>query len=468
MLNIDGDLGRHITIGEYILDTGQIPTRDLFSHTMPGEELTPHEWLAQVLFALAHRALGLSGAVLLASLCIAWALYLVFGMALERSGSVLSVLVVIVVGMAASSLHWLTRPHIFTFLLLAIWLRGLEGLRWEKTSRIPAWVWMPFLMLLWANLHGAFLAGFAVWGIYLIGYIWERFIEGVTTARGYGRGLVLVGGLSLALTLINPDGLGLWRTSLGYLGNRYLVGHTAEYLSPDFHQPAFWPFLLMVAMGLFTLGLSGRRKKVTDLLLFTAWAGMALISARNIPLFVVAGIPILAEALKDSLERLASGGQWFRSVGKLDTRLTAVETSGRGFVWPLAGSLLIVFLAAAGMGRAVNRFDPAVFPVAAVDWLAKHPQEGEVFNYFPWGGYLLYRDWPQTRVFIDGQTDFYGEKLTREYEQVLTTQDGWSEVLDRYSVDWALMPVDERLGQALRSAGWRELYRDETAVILTR
>jgi hypothetical protein len=132
------------------------------------------------------------------------------------------------------------------------------------------------------------------------------------------------------------------------------------------------------------------------------------------------------------------------------------------------GWLLLVIFAGAGVGRDVNRFDPRIFPVEAVDWLAGHPQEGEVFNYFPWGGYLLFRDWPQTRVFIDGQTDFYGEDLTRAYEQVLTMQEAWPQILARYTVNWALIPVDEPLEGALLAAGWKEAYRDQTAVILTR
>ena len=47
LLNADGDLGRHITIGNYIAEARTIPTRDIFSHTMNGERLVPHEWLAQ-------------------------------------------------------------------------------------------------------------------------------------------------------------------------------------------------------------------------------------------------------------------------------------------------------------------------------------------------------------------------------------------------------------------------------------
>lgn len=71
LFNLDGDLGRHITIGNYILTNKTIPTHDLFSYTMHGEKLVPHEWLAQVLFSAAHSLMGLSGDVLLTILVIA-------------------------------------------------------------------------------------------------------------------------------------------------------------------------------------------------------------------------------------------------------------------------------------------------------------------------------------------------------------------------------------------------------------
>jgi hypothetical protein len=71
LMNMDGDLGRHLTIGGYILDSAAIPTSDIFSHTMSEEHLTPHEWLAQVLFAVSYRLGGLDGVVLLCALFLA-------------------------------------------------------------------------------------------------------------------------------------------------------------------------------------------------------------------------------------------------------------------------------------------------------------------------------------------------------------------------------------------------------------
>ena len=68
--------------------------------------------------------------------------------------------------------------------------------------------------------------------------------------------------------------------------------------------------------------------------------------------------------------------------------------------------------------------------------------------------------------FIDGQTDFYGEELTREYEKVITLDDGWQDVLDDYRISWVIMPADSVLGTALDESGiWKEGYKDETTEI---
>jgi hypothetical protein len=116
-----------------------------------------------------------------------------------------------------------------------------------------------------------------------------------------------------------------------------------------------------------------------------------------------------------------------------------------------------------------NSFSPHVFPVRAIDWALANPPGRRPFNYFPWGGYLLFRMWPAGTVFIDGQTDFYGEALTRQYETVVTLGEGWEQVLARYDVDWVIMPADSRLVRELREDPvWTETFADGTAVILQR
>ena len=165
LLNMDGDLGRHLTIGNYILDSLSIPTQDVFSHTMESFQLTPHEWLAQVIFALSYRLAGLDGVVIISALLIATTFTLVYKQCMKQSNMLLLSLGMTILGVAAASLHWLARPHLFTLLFTVLWIGEMEYTR--KTGSIRLWA-LPLLMLTWVNFHGAFIVGFLIWGAYLI------------------------------------------------------------------------------------------------------------------------------------------------------------------------------------------------------------------------------------------------------------------------------------------------------------
>ncbi len=470
MMNIDGDLGRHLTIGRAILTSGQIPLRDVFSFTMTGQPLTPHEWLAQALFALAERAAGFSGVAVLTALVIALAFGVVYLRALRQSARPLLSAALTLLAMAVSSLHWLTRPHIFTFLMLALWVDTLEELRAGKKV---GWR-LPLLMLVWANLHGAFVAGFVTWAIYGVGMAWDRWSPGHSDAAlpaGFWKQFGLGGGAALVVTLLNPSGLGLWTTSLGFLGNRYLVDHTAEYLSPDFHLSSTLPLLIMIGLGLLMPLFVRRKLPAAHSLMMAAWGVMALVSVRNAPLFAIIAAPIMATVLAEWLTELGAQNRILAAWNGLESRLLLIETSLKGYVYPAILAVVVsVGLAMASPAPGTPGwmgFDPQVFPVHAVDWMQAHPVTGNGFNYFPWGGYLLYRQWPQQKVFMDGQTDFYGEPLTRQYEQVITLSPGWQDVLRQYHVTWVIMPLEAPLTQTLLAEpAWQVLYRDSTAVLL--
>jgi hypothetical protein len=494
----DGDLGRHITIGDYILDNQTIPTRDIFSHTMTSEHLTPHEWLAQVIFALAHRLLGLDGVVLFSALMIATTFTLCYRQCLQRSGLVLVSLIFAFLAAATASLHWLARPHIFTLLFVVLWTGVLESLRRGKSQR---WYLLPVLMLLWANTHGAYIAGFVIWAIYLVGELWEVWkhrqakgqqslesqVEEPASQRSHPKlplrlkSILAAGLISLPVTLLNPAGLHLWDTTFGFLRSRYLVAVTFEYQSPNFHASYAWPFLLMIVLSLLLLGLgSGFRasssqlnngksnpSSVVSILLLAAWTAMGLYSARNIPIYALLAAPILAEIIGHNL----TGGLKLERFVQFNQRLSNVEATLKAGFWPIVGVILITLALMGGArldyDQQGNRYDPAVFPVEAVDWLELHPPAGNGFNYFIWGGYLLYRSWPERTVFIDGQTDFYGEALSRQYVQVVTLTGDWESILEQYQVTWVLMPAGSALVKTLRDhPDWGVAYQDSTAAVL--
>ena len=458
----DGDLGRHLTIGNYIFETGTIPSRDIFSHTLYGARLVLHEWLSDVVFAIAHRIMGLSGDVFIAALLAAFTILLVYNELIRRGNFRLVALFVSTWVTVVSSVHWLARPHMFTFFFLALWTYWLE--RVYKNERMNIWIF-PAVMLVWANMHGAYFAGFVVLGVYLLSWLLE-FWQGEKT-KDLGKQLMIIGLLSFAATFVNPSGWRLWITSVGYIGNEFMTSHIVDHLSPNFHEKDTWPFLIMIVFALLALALE-YRLKFREALLLAGWTAMGLHTVRNLPLFAVVTAPIYGALIQAWAEKMLN---WLKPA----SIPRESENVLRGYVWITVAVLL--FGAALWRGIPIdqkgtgNIFLPTVMPVQAVDWLKENPQDGKMFNHFIWGGYILYRLWPDELVFIDGQTDFYGETLFREYFDVINVSEGWENILDKHDISWMIIPSYDRLAEYLKSNPdglWKAIYEDNTAVILRR
>ncbi|HKJ37393.1 MAG TPA: hypothetical protein VJ972_01340 [Anaerolineales bacterium] len=449
MLNTDGDIGRHITIGNYILENKTIPAQDIFSHTMTGERLVPHEWIAQLLFAGVHKLAGLNGVVLLVSLVIALTFTLTFREMLKKDIFRIVAFPITILAAFASNLHWLTRPHVFTFLFVAIWT-------YQIGNKSAKWWLFPIIMVVWANTHGAFIAGFAIWFAFFAGWLWDYLLHQETKARGIR--LLTIGISSLAVTFINPVGWRLWDTSVGYFGSRFLVDKTIEYQSPDFHISSTWPFLIMLILFLMANGFKGKLKSHETFLLI-GWGALGLYNARNIPIFAIVTAPYLAYLIQENLKNAGA-------LIRIEQNLASIEQGLKMYGFNLIAIILIMATTLQNSGT-TNRFNPRAFPVDAANWLDENPQEGNMFNFFTWGGFLLYRLWPEQKVFIDGQTDFYGEALSREYVQVETLQDGWENTLAKYNVDWVITQSGQPLEKALTAINWTVIYQDETTAILS-
>jgi len=461
LLNGDGDLARHLRVGSIVLEKHALFFRDSLSFTMFGKPFVPYEWLSEVLFAAANRVGGLPAVAILAGLVIAATYALVVAFLRRRGLDPLLALAVGVLAAATSAVHWLARPHLFSSLgsiLLIILIDGRPGRR--------VWLTLP-LFVFWVNLHGGYIFGLIVIAIYLAGDVAEGVlghgVEWQRSARYHGQALLLAG----LGTLANPSGLGLYAHVTGYLGDRYLVNHTGEYQSPDFHRTSLQVFLIALLIVVAGLALSRRRPSYPHLLLLLMTTAFALYAARNIELFAVTALPVMALDLEPLWLDLT------RWAHRLRLAVAVGEQHSRPGAWALAASVALLLIAATHgtvLGQPVTtaRFDPATFPVNAVARARAANLQGHLFNEFSWGGYLLYA-WPDQQVFIDGQTDFYGDALTRQYLQVTDLQPGWRTVLASWTISLVLVPTSSALAaQLVREPAWSVWYCDRTAVLLMR
>jgi hypothetical protein len=86
-----------------------------------------------------------------------------------------------------------------------------------------------------------------------------------------------------------------------------------------------------------------------------------------------------------------------------------------------------------------------------------------------WGGYLIYRLYPQNKVFVDDRHDFYGEKFLKDYVQVAQATPDWKKELDQDNVNWVLVPSGSSIASLIEETPqWKLIHEDETAVLFQK
>jgi hypothetical protein len=325
------------------------------------------------------------------------------------------------------------------------------------------------LFAIWANLHGGFLFGLVLIGFYLvgdtIGLVLDRNRPELRTV--FLRRLSLLGA-ALVGCCINPVGPRILPHVMGYLGKTWLVDMTVEYRSPDFHGAFGREFLVAVALTILVLALARRRMTWPHLIALLGTTAFALHSMRNIPLWGLTALPLIAVHANPAWRSFV-----VQPMAKVRTGFAAGAQLAHAGAWTAASTLALALLSLTGgsLGQLQllpARFDPGVFPVTLVEHARAQHVTDRIFNELAWGGYIL-NTWPEQSVFIDGQTDFYGEKLARRYASLRGAEPGWNEQLNALGVNVILLPDNAPLSRAaLGSAGWRVADSADGALLLVR
>jgi hypothetical protein len=457
---MDPDMWWHLRTGQVVLEQG-VPQTDLFSYTVPHHDWIVQQWLTDVLMWLVYRAVGFGGLMLLFAAAVSAAFWFVYSVSAGRP--YLAAFVTLLAFLAAA-LPMGVRPQMFNVFFLALFIHLLEGYKDGRYRRRTLYL-LPFLTLLWANMHSGFLAGVALLAVYAGGEGVGLFL-GPRDERNLQwpdvRLLALLAVAGLAASLINPHGYRLTLFPLFTLGSSAIQQNILEWRSPDFHSPYFWFFGLTLAMGVLGWLWSPRRPTWTELLLFGGTAAAGLLSARHIPLFAVTAVPIIARHWQEALAetRLAP---LLGPAPTLSPSRALVATNWMLLFLILFGATIWVADRLAGNAQTIE----ARFPVAAVDFLEESGlAQGRVYNHYDWGGYLIWRGIP---VFVDGRTEVYGDDFFRTYLLTFNLDEQWRQPLDDFAVDYVLMKRTSPLATLLAvSPEWDERYADDVARIFVR
>ncbi len=457
----DADIGWHIRTGDWILAHHTVPGHDLFSFSKPDAPWFAWEWLSDIVFALLFRAAGLKGVALFAGAVIAVYSTIVLRHAFWRGANVIVALPVVLLGVGASSVHFLARPHIFTFLFLALAFWALDVDRRENTRCV--WLLVP-LSVVWVNLHGGFFIFLACLALLAVGCAMEA-AWGVRRWAAMRRYSLLWAACGAA-SLINPYGIKLHLHVMEYLRSGWIRDNVQEFLAPSFRGEGELQFEAILIGGLLVAALLIQARRLSEALWIVFLAHSALTSLRHAPLFCVAAVPLIA----GELSSLWNGVAW-----KLPRRslLATLHDMGRDLAPPFRRNTVwmpavIVVLALAPLNWPRD-FPKDLFPGALIARHAQRLSTARVLTTDQWADYLIFRNYPQQRVYLDGRSDFYGETLGKEYLGVLQLSSGWRNTMERRRFDAVLLPPRWPLVEMLkRSPEWRISDDDGTAILFLR
>ena len=459
----DCDTGYHIRAGEFILDKHIVPRQDMFSFITPPLPWTAHEWLSELVMAVVYRLSGLTGVVIFFSFFIALVYSLLYMVLRKSRGNILLAIALTLLVTASSQLHWLARPHVFSLLLMVVWYHLLDNYQYRDRNHLFA---LPLIMLLWVNLHGGFVSGFVIIGIFILGNV----IKTMTLAdaekdfyRGKAKTLALTTCFCLLASLINPFGYHILLFPFNVVSNKYLMDHVNEFLSPNFHDPL--PFKYLFYLTVVVIAISRKRLNFIEMSLILFFTNMAFFSVRYVTLFALISAPIIMRRASSILDEPSGGFLVF--LKKRADAIAVVDDSSRGYLWPALGVLIVVII---GMnGRLEYTFDAKVKPVAAVEFLKKEPIAGNMFDNDEFGDYIIYAAWPQYKVFFDGRSDMYGVEHMKEYFKITAFDEGWKNVLNKYGITWIIYDANSPLSRfLLKDEGWRLIYSDKVANIFVK
>lgn len=467
----DYDLWWHLAAGRYISAERVLPVPDPFSFTAGGRTWVAHEWLAELVMYRLHLAFGDIGPFVLYAASMAAVVLLTLS-TLRRTGTrLLPAAAWTAVLLGALYAYAGPRPQVAAFALMAavIWL--LE--RWVARPDRSIWA-LPAVFALWGNVHGSFAVGMAAPALLLIGDIAAARLGLHGSVRLCQRDrmrLAVALGASVLALLCNPNGPALLLYPVTKLGNPMLK-YLGEWHATDISDARSWPFVVL-ATGYVSLVLLRRpRVPFSDGLVAAAFMLSAFWSLRFVPFAALYLVVLIGRALA-----LPAGSEL--PVPRALARLIAWrEERSRRMAHPTplqqVLNVAVAVIVAAVVLRSVKPYEAAGdtrLPVAAVDRLGAEGLPGPLFHDYNWGGYLIWRLWPQTHVFIDGRgDDLYtsGGEL-RRYFEVSYLDASADQVLDQYAIRTILYRRDTPLTRYLLAGGqWAATYDDGRVVRLER
>jgi hypothetical protein len=467
MRRADPDLWGYLASGRLFVEGGGLTTHDPFAYTSGGFEWVTFEYGAHIVLWLAYKFAGPFG--LIALKCLVGGVALCFlGVAVRVATDDPHVGVPVFVLCASTvARFFLFRPQLFTFAFFAVFVAVL----FRHVVQGRAWLWvLPLVMLVWANVHGGFVAGLGAIGLTIVlraskNLPLER-RSAVELMKGT-RALWITLAACVGVTFVNPMGARLWTYVLAELLHNTNRRYTVEW-GPASLQTDAWSAVALTLVASVFLAVSWfacRQAKRSELPQRLCWVMtglplvvMAFVSVRHVPLAAIWLAPVIARLASREIESPVFRRVWFvlRGLSVLPACLT--------IAFVLSQPQPVVS-ADAGVLGSRN-------PCQAVAFMRTNGLAGNMFGPLWWGSYVTWNLYPAIRVSMDGRNiSLFPDRMVVENFDFFL-KDARSVDVDaplRYDTDFLLIPTDSPvLSRIETDRRWRQGFRDGDAALFLR
>lgn len=460
----DPDYFFHLAAGAYIVEHRLLPAHDVFSFSMEGAPWVVHEWLFEVFIYGLHYLGGDPGVSLFFAALII--LFLKLSISAIPTDSVNTRIVITLITLVLLSPYLAPRPQLFSFLFFSSTLFAL--FRWYTENNQHYLKWLPLQMIPWVNLHGGYLIGIVLILLF-IGLEMARNRQQRHGIRERIGPLIITLLLTVAASLINPYFIHQWLFPFELMNMPY-VQQITEWLPPDITLLRIQAYIIYLATYLFlTLYLFRRSRSLTGLLPLPFIAA-SLDSNRHIPFALLSMAPLFLLHISQlnqrstlhipSLLRFNKPFSAGKPLGKLEFRLN-------GVIALIITVIAVLFYSSYHINDRYRR--NRIVPVMATDFIKQAGIDGRMFNSYRYGGYLLYRLYPQQRVFIDARADMYDSRIHADYKTIFFARPKWRSLVEHYRIDYFVFERNTPIAKVLsKDKDFSIVYRDSHNIIALR
>jgi hypothetical protein len=436
----DADTYWQIEIGRWVLEHHALPNADPFSYTFAGAPWTTHEWLSEVLMALAYRAGSWCGILVLFAAAAA-ATFGLLARYLARWLNQPAATAVFALGVACGASSLLARPHLLALPALTAWTIGLVSAK--DNGAAPSALLLP-LMTVWANLHGSFIFGLTLALPIAFEAVAEAGSQRASVALRWGA--FIIG--AIGASLLTPNG---WHGLLVPFQLMRLATNSSiiEWAPTSFQS--FQPLEGALIAMLYVAFSRNVRLPIGRLIIVLGLLYLALAHTRHQMLAGVVGAIVLARPL----------GQAFDGVDGPANRGIASCADRR---WIVAGVACIALLTVVRFIHPLERSDDRVSPVTALSHVPLEMRKEPVLNSYDFGGYLIFN---HVKPFIDGRALPYGDEYISAYLAAMApNRAAFARIVEKYRIRWALLAAGSPAVDMIAALpDWRRLYADGIAVV---